>query len=85
MKTKGPARPARPDAMSEVIALEKEIKELLLITRETIGLKKGRRVDMTYIFEGEAILAGKPSMLPGSRLEKLRLIAAELKKLSNPE
>ena len=77
------ASPPRADTMDEVIALEKEIVELLPVVKAKIeNGKKGQRFDMTFIFEGEAVLAGKPSMLPGTRLDRLRQIAGELRKNS---
>lgn len=77
MKTK---TPPTVNSMTEVITLENEIRELLVIA--DAAKRKSKRFDMTYVFEGEAILTGKPSQLPGTRLDRLRLIADELKKVT---
>lgn len=60
----------RSDSMDEVIALEKEIKQNLT--------RRGK--DKNLIHDAEAILAGRPTMVSGTRLDRLRLIAGELRK-----
>ena len=67
--------------MKEIIDLENEIRESLAAAKLKIDSKKpGERFDMTFYFEGQGILAGKPTTLSGTRLERLHLIAKELKK-----
>jgi hypothetical protein len=55
--------------MEEVIALEKQIRAALA------GSLKAPRA---MIEDGIAILAGKPTKIEGTRLERLRKIAKEL-------
>ena len=67
--------------MKEIIDLENEIRESLAAAKLKIDAKEpGERFDMTFYFEGQGILAGKPTTLFGTRLERLYLIARELKK-----
>ena len=67
--------------MDEVIALETEIRNLIGLARIKMQTAPAsQRFDVTFLFEGEGVLAGKASMLSGSRLERLRQIAVELRK-----
>jgi hypothetical protein len=63
--------------MIEVVALEKTIRELLPMARKT------RATDL--VADAEAIMSGKPTIIEGTRLERLRRIVTELRGLDRLE
>jgi hypothetical protein len=58
-----------PHPMDEVIDLENRIRA---------ALKTKKKWSAALVADAEAIMAGKPTKVPGTRLERLRVITAKM-------
>lgn len=64
--------------MEEIIALEKQIRTALAGTLKAPSTNLTKLVMGHMIKDGIAILAGQPTTVTGTRLERLRIIAKAL-------
>lgn len=67
-----------PTGIEEVVALESVIRAALPVARATARRVGSQHALWDSIADAEAILAGKPTLLQGTRLARLQAIALGL-------